>query len=371
MLRRWRKTVRIWLLRLVPTIALIAISLVLAEVVLRWRASGQPRRTVQSEHDSPGHCEHDELLGWRLAPLANGRHKTSNFDVAIRINRHGLRADREYSYERRPHVARVVVVGDSFTFGHGVEAEETYAALLERWRPATEVLNLGVQGFGTDQQLLILRSKGLRYHPDLVIMGLYKGDVFRNTELSHGVALPKPMFELDDRGGLVLTNVPVPQGPGAGGPPLRSRGILDSSLVYQRLSSPTVSLVQHLGYGECWEVTEAIVRETAKLADRAGARFLVLILPSEGAIYGGHMVKGIQRRTVSVIAEMLTRSGVEHLDVTPALAARAAAHPEEPLYFVPDGHFTPAGHRAVAEAVQRFLSTHPTMAKLSAHPEAR
>jgi hypothetical protein len=66
-------------------------------------------------------------------------------------------------------VFRIVVIGDSNTFGVGVPIEKHFTQLLEGYFRDLEVINLGVPGFGIDQELLFLQTEGFRYRPDLVI----------------------------------------------------------------------------------------------------------------------------------------------------------------------------------------------------------
>ena len=74
----------------------------------------------------------------------------------------------------------MVVLGDSFTFGLGVDDDSTYCAQLEELVPDLEVLNMGVNGYGTDQQLLHWNMNGRRFSPDLVLIGIYVPDFHRN-----------------------------------------------------------------------------------------------------------------------------------------------------------------------------------------------
>ncbi len=101
----------------------------------------------------------------------------------LRINNLGFRDDREYELRKRPGVFRIVVLGDSVTFGHGCRFEETWPYLLEqrltRWRPevAWQVWNLGVPGYDTTLELRTLQEIGPAYQPDLVVIGFHENDV--------------------------------------------------------------------------------------------------------------------------------------------------------------------------------------------------
>lgn len=134
-----------------------------------------------------------------MTPFGPGR--------VVNSNSKGLRGTTEYDYARTPGKRRILVLGDSFTFGTDVSDNETFSHDLESALPDTEVLNLGVQGYGQDQMLLYLREEGVKYHPDIVLLGFTFMDTYRN--LWNFFAFAKPRFEMTP-GGLKLTNVPIP-----------------------------------------------------------------------------------------------------------------------------------------------------------------
>lgn len=101
----------------------------------------------------------------------------------FRTNSQGFRGTKEYSVLKPAGLFRVLALGDSVTLGHGVEDEETFSAVLEQtlsqFRP-TEVINMGVSGFGTAEELIQLREVGLRYEPDLVVLAYFVNDPYNN-----------------------------------------------------------------------------------------------------------------------------------------------------------------------------------------------
>lgn len=116
-----------------------------------------------------------ELLGYEMTPGYRGCHKKlSEFDTRIETNSMGLR-DREYP--PRSAVPRVLALGDSVTFGFGVEAAESYPELLELSSRASssrplEVINGGVWGYNTLQELEYLKAGAAGYEPDVILVGL-------------------------------------------------------------------------------------------------------------------------------------------------------------------------------------------------------
>lgn len=335
-----RAGARTWTLRVLLGLASTALALWVAGMVLQRGAGGAVRRA-----EGPPVAVHDPLLGWRLRPLARERHRTAEYDVAVRVNAQGFRADRVYSEVPPTGVSRVVAVGNSFTYGQGVEAHEAFPALLERGLPATEVVNLGVAGYGTDQQLLMLESRGLRFRPEVVLLGLYMTNVFRNDDAVHG-RFGKPVFRLGPEGELVLANVPVPAAGAAAVP--RETGIVARS----PLLSKVWDRLEYRGFGEVWATTAAILDRFAAVCRARGARLVVVVIPTEQAVQGGALGRALQAQSLRRLAAILPAGGqLTVVDTTPALLA--ARESGGLVYFPLDGHLNAAGHAVVAREIVR------------------
>lgn len=97
-----------------------------------------------------------------------------DFVSTYNINSEGLRGRLNYGYDKPAGARRILVVGDSYTFGRGVEDDETCAAVLESLLKAegknAEVVNLGVPGYSTDNEYLHLKKKGVLFDPDMIIL---------------------------------------------------------------------------------------------------------------------------------------------------------------------------------------------------------
>ncbi len=101
----------------------------------------------------------------------------------VKTNRLGYR-DKEYAYEKPQGVFRILVLGDSQTFGQGVERlEDTWPKKLEEKLNAGlspkrfEVLNVSGPGWNSDTQLYQLYRFGLKFDPDLVLLAYYHNDI--------------------------------------------------------------------------------------------------------------------------------------------------------------------------------------------------
>jgi hypothetical protein len=258
----------------------------------------------------------------------------------VNTNSAHMRGKREYSVERTD-AARVVVVGDSFTFGQCANDDETYPAVMEATLPNTEVLNLGVMGYGQDQALLRMRRDGFRYRPDIVVFGFHKSNMRRNLMSFRGYG--KPRFRMTDSG-LVLENVPVPM-PEA----------------YDRLWPPRlwnfVSIFRDsLDSGsreqrrKIRDLSRAIVYQMAADAQAFGVPLVVVHLPREVALSrGGPYGWGFME---TLCADADSRG---FRCVTPVDRFREIANTPEAIRYHFRCHYSPELYRAVGEVVSEML----------------
>jgi hypothetical protein len=153
---------------------------VLSGVLVACLIEAWVRLTWDPHMGTPGLFISDPVRGQRLAPGYTGWFA----GVPVRINNLGLRDDHDATLDKRRNTFRVLVLGDSVTFGHG--SVHTYPALLEellkRWRPDVDfqVWNAAVPGYNTSQELAQLLEQGPAFRPDLVIVGFFENDLIDN-----------------------------------------------------------------------------------------------------------------------------------------------------------------------------------------------
>jgi lysophospholipase L1-like esterase len=102
----------------------------------------------------------------------------------LKTNADSMRESRDYAIEKRPDTVRILGIGDSGMFGWGLDQDHDYLAVLERTLGEQgagrtyEVMNLAVPGYNTQLEVEALRSKGLKYHPDIVVVGWCVNDFY-------------------------------------------------------------------------------------------------------------------------------------------------------------------------------------------------
>ena len=168
-MRRFRKLIVIAL----P--ATLAAAMLMAVLIEGW-----VRMSWDTTRGRPGFLVSHPIRGQRLGFNYQGWFA----GVPVRTNALGFRSDRADTIAKGPNTFRILVLGDSVTFGHG--AVHDYPSLLEaqlkRWRPEIDwqVWNLGVPGYNTSQELSYLLDVAPRYAPDLVIVGFFINDIIGN-----------------------------------------------------------------------------------------------------------------------------------------------------------------------------------------------
>jgi hypothetical protein len=317
----------------------------------------------------------DEVFLTELIPGFVGREREREFDVEVRLNAGGYRqADFSPLAEGR----RIVAVGDSFTFGHGVEGEEAYPRVLERLLAErgerAQVVNAGVPGRWVDEYYLELRERSLALAPDLVVLGFFVGNDIDGEDARTHV-----WRERDEHGGplrIDVDDVRVEEGyrvqkvkkPRWSLPVVRdshlAQLVIDAARSFgAEIGTPRLKEEDVFRPTYSPETEEALSRvEDLLVAIRDvcrehGADLLVVIIPMRQQVYPAER-RGHEDldwdKPQRLVEDFLTRNGVAWLDLRPALVAASSG---PPLYFAIDSHWTPRGHEVAAEAIAEHVST--------------
>jgi len=276
-----------------------------------------------------------------------------DYDIAIHTNSAGMRGLREYPLERVPGKRRILMLGDSFAFGYGVEDEQVVSAVLEDLLNASsagsaEVLNLAVSGFGQAEELVTWQAVGQNYQPDVVVIFYFNNDIGNNAVAELFVA------EADGR----ITRTGKDYLPGSRLqeamfriPPIR--WLFEHSetwnLVRNRLSSLVQrSMLKSQGMAQFDEatpkavtLTRSLLRELVAQVRAAGAEPVIVVIPDG--------------RTMSSNFPMSTAE-VASLGAT-LLDAGTFVTPED--YYSTDSHWRPSAHRKAAEQLVPLVSGAP------------
>jgi lysophospholipase L1-like esterase len=173
-----------------------AVMALLGEVIVRLTLKDQERAVLYPRYQTGYQYGPYTLRG--IWPDAHFRHTSIDGSWEFVTNNRGFRDTRDFPYAKPVGTLRVLALGDSHTQGYEVRQEATFSAVLERYLRThgmrAEVLNAGVSGFGTAEELAFLENEGYRYQPDVVVVAFYANDFEDN--------LKADLFGLD-KGGLV------------------------------------------------------------------------------------------------------------------------------------------------------------------------
>lgn len=313
----------------------------------------------------------DEKTVFALAPNFRGSQVGRNFNVAIETNSKGLR-DRDFSYKKSSRVFRILVLGDSWTFGSGVEGGKTYPKVLEKLlnqkypEKEWEVVNSGVSAYGTFNELAFLKKEGVKYSPDLIILGFFPvNDIFDNASPYR--------FKVNENGELISRK--------------SKQGFFYRIKVFIRLHSHLFRFAgdrYHLflyytglekperdsceifktSYSDpirkAWKKTENLILQIWEIAKSNDSKFLIVNIPRLYQVYPHHwskFVKMYQQNSISLDSEKPSkhlnafgkRHGILVLDLIPLL--KKHSFPES-LYLLPaNGHWSADGHAVTAEYI--------------------
>ena len=377
-----------WLGRGLVVLAGCAVALVAIEAALQLTF---PRMRLLTRHERFGTLPRAHL---------NGRTTFGGHERIVHVVTNSLGLRTPELTPRPAGVRRVLALGDSFTFGHAVEGAETWPAVLQellnaRGGPRYEVVNAGVSGHGTGQQLLLYDELEARVEPDLVVLGFsVVNDILDNLCVDaerYGGKTGAPCFRLE---GTQLTLTPPQQA----APPERTSWLPRSraaELVMgqaKRLTlwDPRVLAIAHsLGlrvrdthllpdtvagwYDERfapagWTLTRRLLLELRAHAGRRGAPLVLLLIPSalqvDRGLQGAVAALADDRPAIQAFLRDPHRPqrilgdfchGAELPCADPLPLSLAAEARGERHYYPIDGHWTPAAHRIAAQLVLEQL----------------
>ena len=354
--------------------------------------------------------EFDGDLGWRLKPGSYAIKAPLSFTkVKLYHNPYGLRS-KAPDFIPSKTAKRIIVLGDSYTYAKRFPFEQTFTSLLEKELNArdgkeVEVLNAGVPGFGTAQELLLKRRLRKVYglKAGVYVLAVFTNDILDNLCLSYGQQqkeLIRPCYKLDSAGKLFLENKPI-NAPYAFSDTLRpieqkgkKKGLL--KIFKQQLQQYIqpffqtrpdlvrwlvrhglkISLPRKPGILNGWyedpilaeggPLTKALMETLRDEVRGEGAELLVMMIPSPFQIYteaykpiletAGVAPAAVKAweddvlRPQKTVEKMCGELGLKFLDLYPLFPSTKAN------WFIPgDGHFTAAAHRVVAQALADFL----------------
>lgn len=329
----------------------------------------------------------DDLTGSSLRPGASGWYRDEG-EAFITINDQGLR-DRPHAFEKPEDVIRIAIIGDSYAAALELDAELAFWSVMEKELASSpqfpagrepEVINFGMPGHGTAQELLTLRHRAWAYDPDVIVLAFYAGNDIRDNSRALDRGPMRPYFVLDN-GDLVLDDSFATE-PGF----LARSTALARAYYWIAPHVRTVQLLQKVkarryqarviaaesGGDEqdreaAWEVTAALLATIRREVADHGARLLVVGVTMDIQVHPYAEVQRAFAERIGVedllypnrrLAELAEREGFAWLDLQPQFKAFAQ---EQQVYLhgfgepPGEGHWNAEGHRLAGELIARKL----------------
>lgn len=359
---RWRA----WAINLLLVAVGTVVALGAAEIAVRVLTE---RTTATSRADRYGLPMHYPGITRRLP----------RFGTEVSFNSAGLR-DREHSLKKPDGTFRILVLGDSFMEAYQVAFEESLSGLLEQSLNASgersvEVVNAGVSGWGTDDELRFLTMYGLDYEPDLVLVAMTLHNDVRDN-------LRQWWHTLDADTLVALPAAPVPWPTYA---LLQVKVFLTVHFEVMQLLREVTNAREGRAQGDAlathvvrlfqdpmpdqtrfgFALTNRLVERVRDVAAGSGAATAVVLLPLEYQLSDERFADFVARSAIApermslrrpqeLVSAAADSAGIPVIDLLPAFRAHAVDS-SAPLYLSWDGHWNEAGHRLAADVVVREL----------------
>jgi lysophospholipase L1-like esterase len=311
-----------------------------AEGLLRLAGRPTPESTDPEAEAGFLTCRHDSVLGWVFPPHTEGDFHSGRYRTAVVANGLGLR-----NPEPDPGAnLRLVVLGDSYAFGWGVEEEQAFPRLLERLarqaypEAGVEVINAGIPGYAVLQQKRMLERLlvSMPVHRVVATFSLANDPV---DELRLARYLPDRLNEYSYR---------------VRDPDSFLSGVIRTSRLLTHLDRLTHNVQLHLANasGRAVGLAKSSLVDLVTVCRQNRLPLLLVVVPRASEIQPSSAGKRLFGFTAGRARQMAGRVAEEQdltlLDLKPVLQAVQA---EQPAYLPGDVHWSAAGNRAVAEAV--------------------
>jgi hypothetical protein len=348
--------------KVVLAVMTFAVMFVLIELALHLIPFNQSRDTELK------FFQYDPLIGWTNKPDTTGNFTIPSSVTFVNHSSQGLRDDNPEVPKTRK---RVLVFGDSQTWGYGVNQTVRYTEVLET-NTGLEVINMGVSGYGTAQEYLLFIQQGLAYEPDTVIIAFYANDLSDNMADNNLAdnAFPRPV--LTPCGGVTVCmgNVPVPRKedlwkhtpsyydnyPWYVGIPLKhsrlffffAKNVLPGMQAFATRQgwipeAPQTSIANTAGLA--WQNTLAILNSMHSYLDEKGIEFIIIVMPSRYNI----------EHNILTAEDTLGQWGLDNgVQVIPAREVIERI-PMNDVYQTGDTHLNVKGHALVGDYITIML----------------
>ena len=285
----------------------------------------------------------DDVLGYVLKPNIDITKENVGKIFTTRSNSNGLRNDQDYNKGGHPNSFRILGLGDSVTYGFGVNIEDTYLKILEsklnkvpeKSRRKYEVINAAFPGWSIAQELLFLVTEGMEYKPDLVTVGFVDDDIFRNDKYydsTMSLALSSGEMPRENIGRLAKAESDCAS--------LVQGLLFTRTKLFPFIFSKTQSLRSEYFMDYSINQTQSIFLALNEFCNNNDIPLLVVVIP----------LRKEETTVNNIMISFFKENNIKSLDLRDSFLRS-----KQELFLAKDNHPNPEGHKLIAGEIFKYL----------------
>lgn len=302
----------------------------------------------------------DDALGWRHATDVSKRFQNEFGEKVLVVqDAYGNRGPG-HPLAKPAGKVRILALGDSFTEGIQVSETELFTAQIEKAEANFDVVNAGVGGYGTVQEYLYLKSEGMQFHPDLVLLMFYENDLSDNLlSYSPGIG-PRPYATIQSGNVQVVESIVTSEFERFVLPLPFAIVLNKYSYVYgflntrvyqplyaQRMRQLQQSDLQRLDAETRYHVFFAMLDKLTDYLQKQSVSLVVVLIPTSDEVASG------RADVHQIISEHCLADNINCLSLIERFHKETSTGAQ--LYFREDIHWTAEGHKVAADEILKYL----------------
>jgi len=317
-------------------ILLSVLSLILALIIIEILFSvldiytPRPIHYVEEyKNENSNSFKFDKNVGWKMVPNNNFQWITEKKRIKYYSNEKGFRVSKNHTSLDKYNHKKVLILGDSHSWGLGLEYDKTFGGLVDRSFEDLDVINLAMPGFGLDQIYFSLVHWGITENPDMVIAGIFTDDFFRSFT-ARAFFFNKPVFK-DVNGRLILKSP-------SDRPNTLATYLEKKSRIIKLYRDGDEWLGRNYGLGKWWNLNKLILDKIVETCKINNIQLLVVHVP----YYTGNKFP--------LLTRYFDDKNIEYIDLNEMIKGNLQSY-----YFKKDKHLNENGHKLIAKYAYKWI----------------
>ncbi len=306
----------------------------------------------------------DPLIGWKGKKNFTGRFKRPSFDAIIKQDSNGFRL---HEFDHPEATKRIIVFGDSFTWGWGVGQGKVFTDRMNLELPDYWIINRGINGSGTVMQYALFEDEWREAigPDDTVTIAFFHNDFEDNATASKDrlyakidgdsivlvppqtETLTHPFWATIKTGSYFINFLDY------------SLNVLKQNLKKNAMVRNAIFNTDPLFLRDAQAITRHFLNRFQKDCRKRDARFIVVLIPDQYEIGEGNgeteeRIQYVKQNRAAFI-EIANELGISYLDLQIEFLEYKVQHPEATLSIPGDGHWSEEGHALAASVIAEFI----------------